>query len=118
MPGQPTTQKDRELITARLFRREPVPDIARSTGISKKTIWRISYNLKTFGTAVAPREDKPRGRPPLLTKEEHEVFVSATALLYSLLTSASGLGPVHARQSYSSSRGYGGLHSGAVWQGG
>ena len=75
MPGQPTTQKDRELITARLFRREPVPDIARSTGISKKTIWRISYNLKTFGTAVAPREDKPRGRPPLLTKEEHEVFL-------------------------------------------
>lgn len=73
MPGQPTTQQDREQITARLFRREPVPDIARSTGISKKTIWRISYNLKTFGTAVAPKEAKTRGRPPLLTQEEHEV---------------------------------------------
>lgn len=80
MPGQPTTQKDRENITARLFRRESVPDIARTTGISKKTIWRISYNLKTYGTAVAPREDKPRGRPPLLTKEEHEVNIKHPAL--------------------------------------
>ncbi|MCJ1404165.1 hypothetical protein MMC11_007390 [Xylographa trunciseda] len=74
MPGQPTTQQDREQITARLFRREPVPDIARTTGISKKTIWRISYNLKTYGTAVAPKEPKTRGRPPLLTQEEHEAL--------------------------------------------
>ncbi|MCJ1388017.1 hypothetical protein MMC18_000861 [Xylographa bjoerkii] len=74
MPGQPTTQQDREQITARLFRREPVPDIARTTGISKKTIWRISYNLKTYGTAVAPKESKTRGRPPLLTQEEHEAL--------------------------------------------
>ncbi|MCJ1439156.1 hypothetical protein MMC27_008547 [Xylographa pallens] len=74
MPGQPTTQQDRERITARLFRREPVPDIARTTGISKKTIWRISYNLKTYGTAVAPKEPKTRGRPPLLTQAQHEAL--------------------------------------------
>ena len=62
------------MVTARLFRREGVSDIARTMGISKKTIWRIHSNLKTYGTATAPKEDKPKGRPTILTEEEHEAF--------------------------------------------
>ena len=81
MPGQPTTQEQREMVAARLFRREGASDIARAMGISKKTIWRIHANLKAYGTTTAPKEDKPKGRPTILTEEEHEVLSTSQVIL-------------------------------------
>ena len=67
------SQGQRELVTARLFRRESIKTIAEDMKVSERSIQRISTNLRKYGTTVAPRDPKLMGRPPLLTKEMHEV---------------------------------------------
>ena len=79
--GQATTQKERELITARLFRRDAPKDIARDMNVSERSIRRMSKSLREHGTPIPPREPKPRGRHQLLSGEEHDVGTSLTVVL-------------------------------------
>lgn len=83
------TDKVKELLDEGF---EPGP-ISKRLNIGRSAVYRMTTNIALYGTPYAPKNDKPNGRPKLLTYEQ-EVVRRHDTHRFNVLTEVIGSGRV------------------------